>query len=370
MGNEPTTAMVVRAQQGEPFEPRTLQEALELAKEIAPSRLIPQHLQGAPGDVYVTLLLARDLGLSPMQGILGIDVIEGRPSIDATTAVALCKASPLCKYFDCEESDDQHATWVTHRVGSPKPLRTTYTIQMAQRAQLVGKTKNGNPNTWMKHPEAMLRRRASMALARDVYPDVLKNIISRDEAEEIRDARAMEITVPAEPKFTAPPAPPKPDLATIAGNAEAIARVHTPTPASKLAEMIGAAGPPPQVALTPTQERDAVEAFGAPIPRRSELSGEPASAPPCTCRDGYRSGLNDPECARHGTGQPTRAEPVPEEAAVFVKHTLDITHALSEPALGVVGGQILESFKSGKITQAERNELADLYLSRKKELLK
>lgn len=213
-----------------PFEPGDLPQAWQLAQQLAQASLLPGHLRGKPADVMVTLLLGRDLGLTAMQAITGIHVIEGKPSVSSQTAVALVKRSPLCRSFACVSSTDEEATYETHRAGEARPQRLTYSMRDASRAGLAGKS------VWKAHPSAMLRARAAMALCRDVYPDVVANLYDPDEAEEIRD-RDRERTPPptavhhapaAPPVVAAPAAPSAPPAPTGATPAEASATVQPP----------------------------------------------------------------------------------------------------------------------------------------------
>lgn len=195
-------AMVVRGHDDveiipAPFEPNNLDQAYSLAERLATASLLPVYLRGKPSDVFMTLLLGRDLGLTAMQAITGIHVIEGKPSVSAQTAVALVKRSGLCKYFRLVEGSDKAASYETHRVGEPGPTRMTYTIEEAQRAGLSGK------HNWKAYPAAMLRARCAMALARDVYPDLIANVYDPEELEDrIEQLRTNELTPP--PTKTAP----------------------------------------------------------------------------------------------------------------------------------------------------------------------
>jgi len=191
-----------------PFEPADLGQALALATSLAQASLLPAYLRGKPADVFMTLLLGRDLGLTAMQAITGIHVIEGKPSVSAQTAVALVKRSPLCAFFRQVESTDAIATYETQRKGEAAPQRLSYSIEDARRAGLGGK------QNWQRFPSAMLRARAAMALARDVYPDVVANIYDPDELDDaVHRAEAQSVTAPPPPSSpTAAPArkPPMP----------------------------------------------------------------------------------------------------------------------------------------------------------------
>lgn len=184
-----------------PFQPEGLEQAWQLAERLATATILPPAYRQRPADAFAAILLGRDLGLSPMQSMLGIHVIDGKPSVSAQTAVALVKRSPLCEYFTCIETSPRAAVYETKRQKEPTPTRLAYTIEDAARAGLV------NKQNWKSHPAAMLRARCSYQLARDVYPDVVANLYDPDEVEDMREAAAMTPTSPAPAKPTAPPPP-------------------------------------------------------------------------------------------------------------------------------------------------------------------
>ena len=227
MSNEKNTAMV-RASAG--FEPANLQEATALAKMLSESSLIPNALRNKPGDVFVILVSGHEMGLSPMQAMRGMHVIQGRPVVSADLMVALATRRPdVCRYFRLVTGDATQAIYETHRVGHPEPTRMKFTLDEAKAAKLTGK------DTWAQYPAAMLRARCSSALARAVYPDLLFGVYENDEGDDLRkgdrpraEARrqaidAQVIEMPAQPApredaapevvADAPAADPVPDIA-------------------------------------------------------------------------------------------------------------------------------------------------------------
>jgi RecT family len=172
----------------EPFNPENIPQALEMAKMLATSSIIPSPLKGKPGDIFVVLASGRELGLSPMTALAELYVVEGRPSSSAALKVGLCVSKPsICEYFRLVESTSKKATYTTKRVGS-EPVTLSWTIEQAQLAGLAGR------NNWKSFPDAMLRARASSALASAVYPDLVKGLVTEDEATDIREER--DITPP------------------------------------------------------------------------------------------------------------------------------------------------------------------------------
>lgn len=203
-----------------PFNPANLTEATEMSKMLAQSSLIPTSLKGKPSDVMVILMHGRELGLSPMQSLAEVYVVEGKPSSSAKLKVGLCLQHPdVCEYFRLVESSDKRAIYETKRRGSPEPTRLTWTIEQAAKAGLLSKA------NWKNYPEAMLRARCQSALADAVYPELVKGLAIQDEletpeekditpkasaTESVKDKVAARLAKQEEPARDPEPTPEKP----------------------------------------------------------------------------------------------------------------------------------------------------------------
>lgn len=174
-----------------PFQPQGLEQAMKLAEVLARSGLLPDALRNKPSDVLVTLITGHELGLSPMQSVRGLHVVQGRAVMSADLTVALVmRRRDVCEWFRLVKSDDKAAEYQTKRVGS-EPVTMRYTIEQASQAGLTGK------QNWKTHTAAMLRARCSAALARAVYPDLVLGVYDPDEADEFK----------APPRTVPPPTP-------------------------------------------------------------------------------------------------------------------------------------------------------------------
>lgn len=183
------------------FDPANLQEADALSAKLANSNLLPEALRKKPEDIFVTLLTGRELGLSPMQSIRGLYVVNGKAVMSADMMVALVLSRrEVCEFFRLVESTDEKAIYQTKRTGS-EPVTMSFTAKQAQQAGLTGK------GTWKAYPAAMLRARCASALARAVYPDLVAGVYETGEGEEIRANTKREIrtaTVTNAPPLTMP----------------------------------------------------------------------------------------------------------------------------------------------------------------------
>jgi hypothetical protein len=156
------------------FEPRNIDEAIHLAKVLHASRLLPRGLQ-TPEAVVATIITGAELGLSPMQAIRSIHIIDGKPTMSSDLMVAMVKRHEACKFFRLVESSGSVATYETQRAGDPEPTRMSFSIEEAKAAGLAGK------DVWKKFAPAMLRARCASSLARAVYPDLVMGIYDPDE---------------------------------------------------------------------------------------------------------------------------------------------------------------------------------------------
>lgn len=174
------------------FEPRDMSEAMQLAQKLVAGRLLPKSVATAEA-AFTIIVTGRELGLSAMQSLRGIHVIEGKPTLSADLMVSLVKKSPECVFFRLVETTAQIATYETRRQGEPEPTRMSFTIAQAHAAQVTGK------DNWKKYPDAMLRARCASSLARAVYPDLVMGIYDPDELEPARQEPPVDVTPPRRP---------------------------------------------------------------------------------------------------------------------------------------------------------------------------
>ena len=264
-----------------PFEPENLQQATALATTLAGSSLLPQDLQRNPANVLVQIITGRELGLGAMQAIRSIHVIKGKPTMSAELMAALVKRSPECEYLQLVESTDEIATYETKRRGDPKPTRMSFTMEQAKRAGLATPQSN-----YGRHPAAMLRARASAAICRAVYPDLLLGIYEESEADEIRARdRAEQVERAA---------------AAARGDGQVVEAEVVSTQASVGAAAGGAAAGVSVAfdAATLTERIFAAKSVEELRAMRAELAAAPESAKP-TLRDAYNT--RSAELARPAT---------------------------------------------------------------------
>lgn len=172
--------------------PTTFGEAMEFAKMIAGSGMVPAAYRGKPADVLIAIQMGAELGFAPMQALRGIAVINGQPSVYGDAALALVRGSGLCESLVEHiegDGDDVVAVCVAKRRGQEEPIIGRFSIADAKRAQLLGK-----PGPWQQYRNRMLAMRARGFVLRDGFADVLRGVITAEEAQDYPRQEPVDIT--------------------------------------------------------------------------------------------------------------------------------------------------------------------------------
>lgn len=166
--------------------PTSINDAIQVAELLAKSDFVPKDYRGKPGNIIACMQFSAELNLPVMQGLQNIAVINGHPSIYGDLALALVERSGLLEAID-EQIDDKRAACTIKRKGRNAMTRV-FTQADAKQANLWDKA-----GPWKQYPKRMLQMRARGFALRDAFPDVLKGIAIREEAQ---DYREIDITPP------------------------------------------------------------------------------------------------------------------------------------------------------------------------------
>ena len=169
----------------------TFDDAFRFSKMVAASEFAPKDFRGKPESCLLAIQHGAEIGLSPMQSLQSIAVINGRPAVWGDAALAVVSASPVCEFVtEGIEGDGESmvATCIAKRRGYPAPTAVKFSVADAKKAGLWGKS-----GPWTQYPKRMLQLRARGFALRDAFPDVLKGLVT---AEEAQDYAAM---APADP---------------------------------------------------------------------------------------------------------------------------------------------------------------------------
>ena len=179
------------------FAPANLTEAIQFSDLLASSSIVPKAYQGKPQDILVCVQWGYEMGLAPMQALQNIAVINGKPSVYGDAAMALVHASPVCEdveeFFENEGSPNPIAVCIAKRKGR-KPVIVKFSVEDAKRAGLWGKQ-----GPWSAYPKRMMQMRARGFALRDAFPDVLKGMITAEEAQDYPEEAKPVQAKPANP---------------------------------------------------------------------------------------------------------------------------------------------------------------------------
>lgn len=169
----------------------TMEEAFAFAKAMANSGMVPKDFKGNPDACLVAIQWGSEIGLAPMQAVQNIAVINGRPSLWGDAALAVVLAHPACEGVEEDmegEGDGQAAVCTVKRAGR-RPVVRRFSVADAKKAKLWGKE-----GPWQTYPERMLQARARGFALRDAFPDAMRGMITREEAQDIDEPKVVQNT--------------------------------------------------------------------------------------------------------------------------------------------------------------------------------
>lgn len=183
--SENVNAIVVRGF----MNPASVKEGMELAAWIAKSDLAPRDYKDKPQNVLIAMQMGLEVGLSPMQSIQNIAVINGRPSIWGDSMLALCQNHRDFESIDENQSTNEKGVCIVKRRGM-EPQTRTFTVDDAKKAGLWGKQ-----GPWQTSPARMLKLRARAFALRDTFADALRGLQSAEEQRDVVETTATVVEV-------------------------------------------------------------------------------------------------------------------------------------------------------------------------------
>ena len=191
------------------YRQQSVDERFEFAKRLAAAGdMLPRGLKGqvrsadgtmvqaiVPGKVFLITETARMLGIDPMAGLQGINVIEGAASIAPSLMQALVRRAGhklRVKATGSIEGGDLKAVATLTRNDDPEPFEVEWTIWDAVRAGLVDSYKLNEqtglweirarseqknlPLPWETYTRSLLKWRAQAEVIRDGAEEVLLGV--------------------------------------------------------------------------------------------------------------------------------------------------------------------------------------------------
>ena len=266
------------------YEPTDLDQAFRMAQILVSSGLTPRGVD-TPQKAFLIMAQGRELGLSTMQALGNIYVVEGKVSLSSDLMAAMVLKSNVCEYLRVVEMTPERATYAAKRKGGNE-FRFSFSWDDATKAGLTGRA------TYKANPADMLRHRALSKCVRAVFPDVVAGLYSRDEAEDIIDVSprqtVAEVVHAAAETATQPALPASTKVrrrTTAAPVAASVAGVTMmPVPAPVVVE------PEPVVESEPVVEE---QAEAAQVTEGPHLADDGSVVDPLTgeALDGWEAGL-------------------------------------------------------------------------------
>lgn len=194
------TALILR--------PASFNELAQFSNMAAKSAMVPPSFRNKPEDIMLAVQMGSELGLAPMQALQNIAVINNRPSVWGDALIGLCRASANCEDI-AEKLDGEGEAMVATCMAKRRnasPVVARFSVADAKKAGLWGKA-----GPWQQYPARMLQLRARGFALRDAFPDVLRGLISAEEARDMptdaptHPGPTIEAVAVPEPQLQQPP---------------------------------------------------------------------------------------------------------------------------------------------------------------------
>lgn len=160
----------------------TFKLAMQMAKGLASSTIVPQTFQRNEANCLIAIELANRFDISPLMVMQNTHIIQGRPSFSSSFLIAMINASG--KYdmelqFDLSKDKDGKPfsclCW-TEKDGR-RIEGITVDMDMAKKEGWISK----NGSKWQTIPEVMLRYRSASFFARLNCPELSLGLYTKEE---------------------------------------------------------------------------------------------------------------------------------------------------------------------------------------------
>lgn len=315
-----------------------LQEAMQIADILSKSQMVPREYQGRPNDVLVTVQMGAELGLKPLQSLQNIACINGKPSIYGDAAKAIVEASPQCLYIkESFEESTMTATCITKRRGRPDETITTFSRADAEVAKLWGKQ-----GPWSQYPKRMLQMRARGFALRDTFPDLLKGLITAEEAQDYGSEREINPRQQQQPQQN-----------------------H-----SRLAERMKKNSAPRDFASAGTNSD---KQHARTVETQKAADNVQSATVPTEVFQDVDSGVQPPNTAQQNRSSDTNDDAPAQGHEVAQDSEYSVMHAWKDSIDGVVDANVLDEIgrqlnDESELTDREKQELRVYWVAKKREL--
>lgn len=220
------------------FSPEVWGTALDMAKALADSTIVPKDYRGRQANCLIALEMAARLAVPVLQVMQNMYLVHGRPAWSAQFLIACVNSSgrfsPL-QYTLAGQGDER--TCVAHAVrlqGRERVEGPPVSIAMAKREGWFRVSKTGeSASKWHTMPELMLRYRAAAFFARVYCPDIVMGMYAPDEVQNTATVEPASRPAPAATTVVATPTT-GPDLDAYARDVADIWSALQSCPASEI----------------------------------------------------------------------------------------------------------------------------------------
>ena len=148
----------------------------DFACKLSKSKMVPLIFQGKQEDTFVTVLMGRELGISPIMALTAIVVIQGTVTLKVQTMGAVIRSKCPEAIIEIKVDHEGRNVKVLAKRNKDDPGYESYwDMDMARAMGLAEK------DNWRKQWMNMLKARALSDAYRTVFPDVLLGLYSFEE---------------------------------------------------------------------------------------------------------------------------------------------------------------------------------------------
>ena len=156
--------------------------AMQMAKALADSTIVPQTYQKNPSNCLIAIEQAQRMHISPLMVMQNLYPIQGRPSWSSKFLIASINASRMfdmeLQYDEVKDKDGKPYSCVAWTMKNGR--RVEVNMQMAKDEGWLGK----NGSKWKTMPQLMLRYRAASFFSSLNCPELTMGIYTKEEIED------------------------------------------------------------------------------------------------------------------------------------------------------------------------------------------
>ncbi len=153
---------------------------MEMATMLSKSNVVPQCYQNKPANVFAALQMAKEIGVQPMAMLKNSFPVNDRITIMTDLMGAIVKQHPQYGGIEIIEHTPEVFRAKIKRVypNFVEEYETVFTIQEAKIAGLLDKS-----GPWRHYPKVMLKHRALAYGWRQLFPDLLAGVYTKEESD-------------------------------------------------------------------------------------------------------------------------------------------------------------------------------------------